>query len=220
LPFIRSSLVGAPVGEVDEAADRKKMTVAFQESRQTTRQAALALHGLAFQIDLQRPTRRSRPAILSAENERIFRIADRWLHLPSDPFDAGGFILQAASLMDRSLLVRTSQGAEIPLARDFGTFIASINRSLDDVPNRDDGIRFGTPFFTQHGPLCRRHAVTHEMFHLVGPHHGGQGSNVKTDLSAVRTTAQALDSAENLAELVAELTAPGGVTQSCDRDGE
>jgi hypothetical protein len=59
-----------------------------------------------------------------------------------------------------------------------------------------------------------------EMFHLVGAHRGGQPHNVKTDLSAVRTVQQALDSAENLAEMVAELTAPGGKTLSCDRDGE
>jgi hypothetical protein len=58
------------------------------------------------------------------------------------------------------------------------------------------------------------------LFHLVGAHHGGQPPHVKTDLSAVRTVQQALDSAENLAEMVAELTAPGGKTQSCDHDGE
>jgi hypothetical protein len=63
-------------------------------------------------------------------------------------------------------------------------------------------------------------SVTHGNVSLGGAHHGGQPYNVKTDLSAVRTVQQALDSAENLAEMVAELTAPGGKTLSCDRDGE
>jgi hypothetical protein len=55
--------------------------------------------------------------------------------------------------------------------------------------------------------------ITHEFFHFVGVHHGGGASNAPTPRSTITTSAQALDSADNLAQLVSELM--NGTTDAC-----
>jgi hypothetical protein len=55
---------------------------------------------------------------------------------------------------------------------------------------------------------------------MVGVNHGGGGLQDPTNRSAITTTAQALDSADNLAQLVAELETPGGRTDACARAHE
>jgi len=179
----RQNLVGDAPKPPNPDEDNKIMQQAFRESRLTTRQATAAVRHLSFQIDSQR--RGSCPAVLDAASERTFIIASKWLNLPTDPFAASPFIRTALGMMDRSLALRTPTGGELPLERIPATFIAGTSADLTGVPQPDNGLFFGTPFFDQHGPLCRRHAVTHELFHLVGAHHGGQPPHVKTDLSAV-----------------------------------
>ncbi len=49
--------------------------------------------------------------------------------------------------------------------------------------------------------------ITHEFFHLIGVNHGGQPLNGGTDRALITTPAQALDSADNLAQLVAAIAA-------------
>jgi hypothetical protein len=62
--------------------------------------------------------------------------------------------------------------------------------------------------------------ITHEFLHFVGVHHGGGPTDSATIRHNIRTTSQALDSADNLAQLVAEITTPGGRTDACARAGE
>jgi hypothetical protein len=84
----------------------------------------------------------------------------------------------------------------------------------------DNGMRCGTPFFTSAGPHCRRDVVTHEFFHFLGVKHGASPLNAATNRAAVTTPALALDSADNLAQLVAEITTNGGKTDACAWAGE
>jgi hypothetical protein len=84
----------------------------------------------------------------------------------------------------------------------------------------DRGVDCGEPFFTKDGPNCRRDVITHEFFHFCGVHHGGgplQGATIRMN---IKTTAQAFDSADNLAQLVAEITTVGNKTDACARTNE
>ena len=111
--------------------------------------------------------------------------------------------------------MKTSAGLDPPLARVPGaTFITSSYGSVDR------GIDFGDDFFKRKGPRCRRDVVTHECFHMLGVHHGGQPLAGPDDPSKITTTAQALDDANSLAQLVAQLTTPHGRTGACERDHE
>jgi hypothetical protein len=62
--------------------------------------------------------------------------------------------------------------------------------------------------------------ITHEFFHFLGVKHGGSSLDGPTIRGNIKTTAQALDSADNLAQLVAEIVTPGGKTDACARAGE
>jgi hypothetical protein len=81
-------------------------------------------------------------------------------------------------------------------------------------------MQLGNPFFKLDGRNCRRDVITHEFFHFLGVAHGGGPLVGQTIRSAITTPAQALDSADNLAQLVAELTTPSGNTDACVRPGE
>jgi hypothetical protein len=85
----------------------------------------------------------------------------------------------------------------------------------------DLGLQCGDGFFTKDGPNCRRDVVTHEFFHLMGVAHGGGALLGPTIRSAITTPAQALNSADNLAQLVAELrTFKSPSTDACARPGD
>lgn len=59
--------------------------------------------------------------------------------------------------------------------------------------------------------------ITHEFFHFLGVNHGGGPPDKPTPRDKITTPAQALDSADNLAQLVAEIVTPGGKTDACAR---
>jgi hypothetical protein len=55
---------------------------------------------------------------------------------------------------------------------------------------------------------------------MLGVRHGGGALDGPTIRASITTPAQALDSADNLAQLVAQLTTPSGKTDACARSGE
>ncbi len=82
-------------------------------------------------------------------------------------------------------------------------------------------MKFGDPFFGVDGPNCRRDVVVHEFFHLLGVKHGGGALMGPTIRSAITTPDQALNSADNLAQLVAQLrTFKSPNTDACARAGD
>jgi len=81
-------------------------------------------------------------------------------------------------------------------------------------------VECGDPFFTVDGPNCWRDVITHEFFHFLGIDHGGGPPDAPTPRDQIRTSRQALDSADNLAQLVAELVTPGAKTDACARENE
>jgi hypothetical protein len=188
-------------------SDADIMAAASRRSRSTVRSARDKLFDLANAIRDNKP--------LSPTLTRIFKIAAKWLKLnTSDPKGALPHLDAVTLLMLRHLNLQTSTGAPVPMKRVAKDFHAATFGSADI------GLHCGTPFFTEDGPHCRRDVVTHELFHLLGVGHGGQPLDGPTIRKLITTTAQALNSADNLAQLVAELETPGGRTDACVRAGE
>ena len=194
-------------GRGKRATDAEIMAAAFKRSRTTLRSARDKMFDLANALRTTQP--------LSPRLTQFFKIAAKWLLLNTADRPTAVTALDTVTLlMARHLALKTSTGADPPMKRVAATFFAATFGSVDV------GLHVGTPFFTQTGKNCRRDVVTHEFFHLVGVLHGGQALNVGTVRSLIKTTAQALNSADNLSQLVAELETPGGRTDACLRQNE
>jgi hypothetical protein len=115
--------------------------------------------------------------------ERVMISVGRWLHAPTSPLQA-----------DRR--------------RTGATFHAEAFIGRPDL-----GLAVGDPYVSTDGPKCRRDVITHELFHMVGVHHGAGIGNLGVARAAVTTSAGALDSADHLAQLISEIM--DGTTDSC-----
>ncbi|MEP7111041.1 MAG: peptidoglycan-binding domain-containing protein [Ferruginibacter sp.] len=207
-PTFRLGITQTSGDIVGAGNDADKMAAAFRASRATLRSARDKLFDLANAI---RDKKQLTPGLT-----RIFNIAAKWLNLdPSNKDAAVPHLDKASELMLRNINLKTSTGTDVQLTRVSANFHAQSTTNSPDL-----GLRCGTPFFSPDGPNCRRDVVTHEFFHMVGVAHGGGGLNDPTIRSAITTPAQALNSADNLAQLVAELETPGGKTDACARGGE
>jgi hypothetical protein len=194
------------------ATDNEVMGRAFQESRRTLRLARNALANLqqGFANEKQ-----GKP--LTDFQKRVLLSVSRWLKVarsdtPTARAQAGIVVQRAINLMDRNLNVKTSTRGDPPLRRVSDNFHAAVDG------NPDNGVNCGELFFTVDGPNCRRDVMTHECFHFVGIHHAGGPVMGPTVRSRIVTSDQALDSADNLAQLVAEIM--NGRTDACTRPND
>jgi hypothetical protein len=175
------------------ATDDEIMAAALRQSRSTLRGARDKLFDLANALRAGKP--------LTKTLTHFFNVAAKWLNLDkTNPRAAVPHLDAVTLLMLRNINLKTSTGADVQLRRVTGTFHA---QSFGNAPDR--GLECGTPFFTVDGPNCRRDVVTHEFFYMIGVNHGGGSLTGPTIRRRITTTAQALDSADNLAQLVAEL---------------
>lgn len=196
------------------ATDEDLMRRAFQDSRASLRRAVADLTELNRALVARHHGRGE----LTPKNRRVFNSAIKWLSLKTraDQGAAVAHVQAAILLMKRNLAVKTSAGADPALRRaGFAHFGQS------DLNQPDKGVRFGDEFFAADtGPHCRRDVLTHEYFHFLGVKHGGTPLNEGTNRALVTTPALALDSADNLAQLVAEIATVGGKTDACAFAGE
>lgn len=193
--------------------DELKMQLARKESRRTLLLAIKAL-GELQQAIVRQKLPFGRP--LSVEELRILNAAAKWLNVnASSPILALPTIASAVLLMQRNLAIKNSSGASPQLKRVPGGFHAQV---INGDP--DTGVECGDPFFTVDGPNCRRDVITHEFFHFLGVKHGGGTLNGPTIRGNIKTPSQALDSADNLAQVVGEIATLGGKTDACARTGE
>jgi len=189
--------------------DATVMQDTYRASRRTLTAARNALANLlvGFMGEQQ-----GRP--LNEFQKRVLISVGRWLkagtqNTPTARTQAADVVRRAIRLMDANLAVKTTSGQTPPFKRVRGAFHAqTYGRS-------DLGIDCGDPFFTVDGPNCRRDVVTHEFFHFVGVKHGGSPLDGPTIRSLITTPDLALDSADNLAQLVSELM--NGRTDACVR---
>lgn len=183
------------VGDAGPAAtsDADIMAEAVRFSRQCLWDASGDLRSVGNTL------RQSQP--LNPVQEKTFNSAIRWSNLNrADTPACITHLDTAVSLMVRNHGIKTSSGGPIVLTRATG----ETYWGLTQLNSPDLGMKCGDPFFNRGGPNCRRDVVTHEFFHLIGIKHGGGALMGPTIRSAITTPAQALDSADNLAQLVAE----------------
>jgi hypothetical protein len=157
--------------------------------------------------------------IVSDEEKKALEAAVVWLRIDPAPLTPekkrciAQTIRNAVDLLRRSLAVRTSKGGDPEMRR------TARSAHAETFGNPDLGVDCGVPFFTRGGPNCRRDVITHEFLHFVGVHHGGGPLGGPTIRHNILTMVQALDSADKLAQLVAEITTPNGRTDACARPG-
>lgn len=191
--------------------DLNIMNAAFRSSRRSLWDARGDL------LSVTRTLREKKP--LSADQEKTWAIATQWLNLNQEVNRAACIthMEKAADLMLRNHNLKTSSGGDVVLTHVFGaSYHAESNLNSPDL-----GLRCGDPFFRPDGPNCRRDVVTHEFFHMIGVEHGGCSFSGPTIRSTIVTPAQALNSADNLAQLVAGLrTFKVPNTDACTRTGD
>ena len=212
-PGVRaSSLVGVTAAAGDD--DERKMQAARAQSLATLGQAIRALQGVQQAIVRQNlPFGRA----MNAEESRILTAAGKWLAFNAGaPIRALPTIVAAVALMQRNLTIRNGQRLPPVIKRTLGV----TDHALVRGGNVDNGVECGDPFFTVDGPNCRRDVITHEFVHFLGVRHGGGALDAPTPRDRITTPNQALDSADNLAQLVAEITTLGAKTDACARANE
>jgi N-acetylmuramoyl-L-alanine amidase len=193
-----------PTDTAPSAAEQALIDTAFQQSRQTLRTARSALHQLRTGVATTGAPRND-------FEERVMISVGRWLHAPTSPLQA-----------DRQELVRVldlaiglfDQNLAVPVPAGFFRRRAGATFHAEAFIGRPDlGLAVGDPYVSTDGPKCRRDVLTHELFHMVGVHHGAGIGNLGVARAAVTTSAGALDSADHLAQLVSEIM--DGTTDAC-----
>ena len=172
--------------------------------------------------DLQQAIVRSRLPFggpLSDQHKKLLEVAGRWLCFnPGAPVRALPTIAAAVSLMQKNIAVKNGKGLPPGLRRTPG--LAAFGLVTGGSGEIDNGVECGNSFFNFGGPNCHRDVMTHEFFHFLNVGHGGGAGMEPTPRDRITTTRQALDSADNLAQMIAELVTPGGKTDACARRGE
>lgn len=221
LAFLISAATVASVGATASGTltDDQIMQNAFLASRASLRESVRKLDALIAAI------RASKGQPLDAVTIMFYIAAVKWLNLNAkNPLLTIPTIQAARDLMNRNANLKTSAGSDPPLTRggpitlQGGVVTSNYHGNTPGGP--DLGTQCGDAFFDSDGPNCRRDVISHEFFHMLGVHHGGGALNGATIRSAITTPAQALDSADNLAQLAAQLTTPKGFTDACTRPHE
>ena len=187
-------------------SDAAIMQQAFSDSQFTVGIAGPILDGLIVAITAKH---------LTPRDLRALDAVVRWLKVDrKNPAAGVQWIVRARRLMTQLVGIKTSGGTDPPMTRTPDNFFG---QGKDGTA--DGGILCGEAFF-KHGPHCRRDVITHECLHFLGVHHGGQPLDGPDDPRLIKTSAQALDDANSLAQLVAQLTTRGGKTGACERPHE
>lgn len=187
-------------------SDADIINKAFQDSRKTLSAARNALSNLlqGFRTENTKP--------LNEFQKRVLISCGRWLKIDTNQNNAArqsakDIIQKAITLMNNNLNVRTSTGTTPSIKRLVG-----LTDHANTTGDPDKGVNCGDPFFDIDGPRCRRDVLTHEFFHLVKVNHGAGPGNDPSRTS-ITTPAQALDSADHLAQLVSEIM--DGTSDAC-----
>ena len=190
------------------AAETQRMQTAFQASRSTLRQALSKMDKLIAAIQGRSILS---PTPFGSDDESTFQAVVQWLKVgANNPEGALPTVQSARSLTNRNLNLNP------PLQRGGPITIKGVLRSdyhAYSLGTEAAGVTCGDVFFTTDSAECNRDVMTHECFHMLGVHHGGAPNDPETHRELIKTRAQALDSADNLAQLVSQLAT--GKTDSC-----
>jgi hypothetical protein len=145
-------------------------------------------------------------------HQRTLDSLQRWLKISRSDGDFIDNLQKARALMEKNLATT----ATIVHQPSTGPDCKKGGFAWSNVGDPSQGVRCCDAFFLGPdaggnkpiGSLCQMDVITHEFFHLIGLHE--QSSTTRATI----TTAQALDCADNMAQLVAEITA-GPHRDSC-----
>jgi hypothetical protein len=208
---------------ITSSADKVKMADAFRTSRDTLSTTIRNLRELSSALlrsQMNPPSTRifSHAPVLNNDQKRWMKAVSKWLNLPDfnaslPPTEYKMWVTKvvfnvgsATGLMEKNVLLKNDVFVRVP--DGFNACVYGPG---------SDGIECGEPFFTKKGPKCRRDVITHEVFHLFGVGHGIDPLNGPTEHRFGITPEQSLNSADNLAELVADVI--DNSTDSCWVDG-
>jgi hypothetical protein len=191
------------------------MQTAFQASRSTLKQALSKMDHLidAIQKSKNLPSLDLPAGIapLDSDSMSTLQAAAQWLKVDANnPSAALPTVQSARSLMNRNLSLNP------PMHRGGPIKIDGVLRSdyhAYSTGTEAAGVICGDVFFTGDSADCNRDVMTHECFHMLGVHHGGAPNDPVTHRDLITTPAHALDSADNLAQLVSQLAT--GKTDAC-----
>ena len=146
-------------------------------------------------------------------------IMGKWMNFnPGAPIRALPTIASVVSLCEKNLQVKNSKGVPPSIQRRAGLgAFGEVQGSA--IAHIDHGVDCGDAFFNS-GPNCHRDVLTHEFFHFLGVGHGGGGPQDATPRDKITTTTQALNSADNLAQMIGEMTTSTRKTDACARRNE
>jgi hypothetical protein len=196
--------------------DLRVMTTALDASRRTLRTADTKLADLQNALELLLGSGR----IPTPDQQATFAAVKTWLRVTAtmtSPFANTGEVTRARTVITRAraLIQQNLALTDIDLMRTpEGVY------GRGPVGDSTKGMECGEAFFS-HGPNCQRDVMTHEYFHMVGLGHGevkGQAIPSYADRNIVNTPDLALNSADNLAQMVCQLN--GGATDACTRDAD
>ena len=196
-----------------DRGDGRIMRTAFDASRSSLRVASHKLTSLDIQLIFGAP----RGAALPDEDRKTYDIAQKWLKFQAyNQFDTLGQLVARGAIVRANMLIAKN------LRLDVKDFMRTGEGVYGRAPigNVVEGMECGTAFF-DHGPNCRRDVVTHEFFHMVGVGHGekhGDPIPEFADRALVNSVDLALNSADHLAQMVAELN--GAVCDACLRPAD
>ena len=194
---------------VTSSTDIGIMSVAFAASRAAVAIAIVKLGDLIGAM--------AAGSTLNADQVKVSNAVTKWLNVPAyvpgspDVASTVGFIARAMGLYSQNLALKNSKRSALLMFRTPDGFHGNT------WGNVDLGMECGDTFFSHDGPNCRRDVVTHEFMHLLGVHHGTSSLSGPTTTRTL-TPDQSLDSADNLAQLTADITA--GSTDCCTRVGD
>jgi hypothetical protein len=203
---------GAPAAG---AGEQQRMQTAFQASRTTLGQAIAKMDKLiaAIQEQQRQPSLNLPDGVpqFDSDNAPTFQAVVQWLKVDANnPTGALSTVWSARSLMMRNSALSPQLRRGGPIKIDG---VMRTDYHAYSTGSVAGGLNCGDVFFTTDSPECNRDVVTHECFHMLGIHHGGAANDPVTHRDLITTPEHALDSADNLAQLVSQLAT--GKTDSC-----
>lgn len=188
---------------VTGSTDIDVINKAFDESRRTLRAAINKLNLLIAEVEKQIG---SGITGITGDELNTLNCAIRWLNLPNS--SKVGIETNESIKKARDLMKKNMELARLP-------FVRVPNGFHGNKVDATVGLEFGELFFTEDGPNCQRDVMTHELFHILGIKHGKSDPSGATTGRTAFTTQECLDSADNLAQLVADIVT--GRTDCCTR---
>jgi hypothetical protein len=208
---------------VTTSMDKQRMVDAYANSRDALVTAVRALQSVQSPVAhclYSPPSIRlfNRSSDFNALQERVMTAVAKWLNVKDYNPRLGPTECKMWATEVLHVLGKTIELMKQNLDLRMNVFVRIPEGVHAQVRGGEFGVECGEPFFTVDGPHCRRDVLTHELFHQLGVGHGIDPLSGPTIHRFGITPTQSLNSADNLAQLVADIV--GARTDCCTRKGD